>query len=489
MSGRGTCVAQGGSERIETPRAPEAAAVAAVLLLFVFACALLAPRTIPGSDEPGYTDPAASWALGQGFTSGAWYAQDSSQFFAGNVPLHHIALGYAFRIFGFGPTTARMFNVALVALAGLLVWVALARLRVFGPIYRVGCVGILLFSESAMFMGLIGRPDAITCAIAASAFLAVTIRAPWIRYPSIFLCAGAAPWAGMQLCVAGGFAAIVATLLVRPVPWRDAAVAAAGGFVGLMGLLCFYDVIGVIGAFRESVFPHVGASGASQYRYNGFWGDRSLMILWSACALVVSIVAVSRRSNTMAKLLALGLGAAAFGLPVMLALAGKFSSVYTWMPTWVACPIVLVCIARGVLPPHARIAAVSLVIASAVVGGYPRLFLKAASDWGDLPVMKAEAFAAENVRSGDAVVYANPVFYAVKARASRAFYANWYFRAMTPKERSEISLALIEPGYLPLLEKATGVRWKEAGEALTLTIRRFMRPNQTLVVQPYRRGE
>src|SRR5215471_14715245 len=59
------------------------------------------------TDEVMYADPAVNLYLGHGFTSTAWYAQPSNEFWAGNVPLHSTLLFLWLKIFGFSITTIR----------------------------------------------------------------------------------------------------------------------------------------------------------------------------------------------------------------------------------------------------------------------------------------------------------------------------------------------------------------------------------------------
>src|SRR5688572_1207108 len=65
-------------------------------------------------DEPGYSDPSASLLLGQGFTSGAWYAQGYEGFWAGNVPLHQACLYLWMKVFGFSLVAVRSINILYV---------------------------------------------------------------------------------------------------------------------------------------------------------------------------------------------------------------------------------------------------------------------------------------------------------------------------------------------------------------------------------------
>src|SRR5689334_18193604 len=61
-------------------------------------------------DEVMYSDPAVNLYLGNGFTSTAWYAQPSNEFWAGNVPLHSALLYLWMKTFGFSIVAVRSIN-------------------------------------------------------------------------------------------------------------------------------------------------------------------------------------------------------------------------------------------------------------------------------------------------------------------------------------------------------------------------------------------
>ena len=73
-------------------------------------------------DEVMYADPAVNFLLGHGFTSSAWYAQPSGEFWAGNVPLHSALLWVWMKVFGFSITAVRSINYAYLVAVCLLAW-------------------------------------------------------------------------------------------------------------------------------------------------------------------------------------------------------------------------------------------------------------------------------------------------------------------------------------------------------------------------------
>jgi len=460
-----------------------------ILTLFLGLSFSLAPMCLPSPDEPGYTDPAASWALGQGFHSGAWYAQNNEEFFAGNVPLHHITLSYWFRLFGFSAGSSRFHNFFLVVLAAIFLWDGLRRSRIFPAGWRLFVISVVVLSESAFYMSLTGRPDAITCCIASATFWSMTLRSDALRFPLLVLAGALAPWAGIQLAAASAFVFGALFLVLRLRVWREVLAFASGGIAGTLALFVFYDINGVLPQFLASVFPHAGARNFSIYRFTGFWSDRSLLILWLTSLFCIGVAFQKRSSSPDGFRLALALAVSVFGLPLFLVAVGKFSSAYTWMPTWLGVPIVARWLVFGTENRLVRVTLGFLVAASAIAGGYPRLVMKLYANHGDRPLEQMERLAASVIRPGDCIAYSAPAFYSVKPRAREAYYVNWYLNPMSSEDRAQLNLAIIEPHLLPWIQKATGTEWQEVGKPETLKVRRFMRDAKDLEIVAYRRVE
>ena len=98
-----------------------------------------------------YTDPAANFSFGAGFTSTAWYAQRYDAFWAGNVPLHALLLGAWLKLVPFGPSGVRSLNFLLVALAVVFFWRASERVEGFTPSLRLALCLLLLCGYGVTF--------------------------------------------------------------------------------------------------------------------------------------------------------------------------------------------------------------------------------------------------------------------------------------------------------------------------------------------------
>ena len=173
------------------------------LALYAIAHLAVTRNSVVAPDESGYTDPGASWALGQGFTSGAWYAQNDDEFFAGNVPLHEMLQGLWFRVFGFGITQSRGINVLYVVLGVFVFWDLLRRMNwIVSPTLRVGSLLFFLFGATGVALIQCGRPDAITFLLAAFGVWSALIPSNrCVRCLALVVVGFFSVWAGLQLVI------------------------------------------------------------------------------------------------------------------------------------------------------------------------------------------------------------------------------------------------------------------------------------------------
>jgi hypothetical protein len=133
------------------------------MLLAIFLllnCATLSRYPSVWVDEVEFADPAVSYAHGFGFTSTAWFAQDSQQFWAGNVPLYPGLLAGWLSLFGPGMIAERCLNLALFCLFLLLVWRWLGASGVVEDSrWRLVAVALLFCGHAMVFSYRSGRYD------------------------------------------------------------------------------------------------------------------------------------------------------------------------------------------------------------------------------------------------------------------------------------------------------------------------------------------
>ena len=457
----------------------------AMLALFVLAN-LLALETQPVfSDEPGYTDPAASFVLGRGFTSGAWYAQPDGEFFASNVPLHELALVPWLKAFGFGILQSRSINW-LYSIAGiLLIWDAVRRHGwIKSPWLRLTVCAMLLFTESAYSLNQLGRPDGITFLIAVTAAWSFGLSHSGWRRCLLLVAGAAAAWAGLQLVAAFCLTCLIGLVLWR-LRWSAEIVALGSGVVaGLIGLFLFYQQRGVWERFIDSVLPNTAAASRNIYSYTGFFSDRSFLLL--AASAVIIFARSLGGANHGARKTALFGCAMLICLPLGLLACGKFSTHYTWMPM-LAATLCAMSVVEQIRCAWLSRVAVTLLMLLAIAVGYPRRAGISLAFAGDDIHLKTEQFVAENIMTDDHVIYAAQAYFPVKRIAAKAYYYNWYPIVMTDAEAAQVTAMIIEPRTFAEMQAKVGGEWHAVAAPLRYPIRRFPSREMWVELAIYRR--
>lgn len=425
-------------------------------------------------DEPGYTDPAASLLLGQGFTSGAWYAQGYESFWAGNVPLHQVLLFFWMKIFGFGQVATRSINILYVVIGVALFCAAARRLGIIKSMgWRLTFAGMVLCSHAGAVWVNLGRPDAICVALAGFFAFGLSLKSVRARIAVMFLAGLCSAWAAIQLALVLGFVSLIVLWCFRKRFGKEMLVFAAGGIVGTTGLLTFYVSQGVLDVFIQSILPHSQIDLSERkvvpppvqglkHRLGGFT-DYSLLCLLAASALAG--LAACRKREALPWLLAGALALA--GIPLILAVTGVFPLYYAWF-SFVPAAAILAGImerdwGRGRL---ARTAAIFAILCAALIG-FPRVWFMGFLYRADDSNRRAEEFVASVLRPGDTVFVQPLAWYAAKQNAARVFHG---FRApnLTPEEAASLSVVISSPPFFKAQASIIGTDWIELPQSLSV---------------------
>jgi len=477
---------------------PAGSAVTQMELLVAFALVLattaihisLTSHFIVWPDEPGYTDPAASFYLGQGFTSGAWYAQDHNAFWAGNVPLYQFLLIVVYSVFGFSLEATRVPSFIMTGAACFLLWFAFRKTGIVQKRW-IGFLMLasLLLAEGTMYASHLGRPDGLAFLLLASGVAAILVFERNARLIAILVISALLPWTGLQVVVAAGILVAAALITLRKRFICEALASLAGVTLGVSLLMLFYWKNGVLADFAASVLPHTGYAEKSAYALTGFYKDRSLLLIAVASlwACVVSLRGWRSIANAE-KLYVYWLVVVVFFTPVALLLMGKFSMHYTWIP--LAGGIVL--LAAWMSKVHlgkTSLVVITVIICLSALAGVPRKIIVALLNPGAVHHQQVAQFVQDRIRPGEFIFYSAPTYYAVKPIADRAFYSNWYVLAITPAEAEKVSVLLIEPRQLDRVVNAVGGSWKIVGEPLELVVPREPLPPIKTSIAEYRRQD
>jgi hypothetical protein len=498
--------------RQQSPRKPdglmEVICLFGILLAFFWiGLAICSLHPDAWGDEVMYTDPSARYTAGKGFTSTAWPSQSSTEFWAGNCPLHQVILIPWLQVFGVSVQTVRSLNVLLVTLSAWVLWLAAKR---GGCIASAGgrlCfVFLLLSSSSSTYMTHYGRPDAITLLIASGMVWAFAAApAAWRKWLAVLLGA-LAPWAGLQLVAMAVAVSLFYLLLARRLALPFCGWLACGIGIGLLTLGGFYAAHGVARRFVENTLAsgHTfsgqlaqlavkrdakAVSKASErldniaHFYQAWLVDSSFPWVM-LCIFVSSYWAWRQKLFKIVSPLGFAL-TAGLGVPILVLLAGKYPEYYGWMGFLIVsfCGISAASQFWGAWPVSMRCLATAPLLA-ACWAGLPSDLLS-----GRPPAKPAEVrnFVQANLSASDRVLVDGPAYYAAVNYAAETYYMLYAggrgLREMPGTERDAVTALVIHPSHLEVCAAKVGGRWQEAA-TYEMTADTTV-PNRRLVV--YRR--
>lgn len=443
-----------------------------LLLAVFFAFNLLTAARYPfvWIDEVMYSDPAVNLLLGHGFTSSAWYAQSSGEFWAGNVPLHSALLYLWLKVFGFSITAVRSLNLVYVVAACVLAWRASVRLQlVVTARARLTFLVLLLGGYAVIFAYRSGRPDALAMLVVAALFFAQSLASTWQRTASFLALGLLAPWVGLQLLPLLGVGGVLLLLFLG---WRlfpQLVAAGLGAAAGLGSLMLFYQSHGVWEPFLRSIRQHtsVGFFGmlmSGQFRHSNLLPKDFSFWPVFALALVLMVHLLARRGLTWRSPLVFGL-AYAVTLSLALVIGGKFPTYYGWMTYAPLCLCVCATLSSAPLPTLLRWASGGALTLAVGVGVGLHLAV-AAQDWPDRGYTQVTAFVRQNVTASDWLYGDHVAYYAAKPVAARVFMP-FYLPAMPDEEKQRVTVLVIAPGNLTEATNAIGGNWVSTGARLS----------------------
>ncbi len=451
-------------------------------------------------DEPGYMDPAVSLLLGQGFRSGAWYAQGYEGFWAGNVPLHQALLVPWMNLFGFSVTALRSINILYVVVGVALLQAAAGTLGILRTDRSRLWMTILILSSHAGAIWIsLGRPDAICVLLAGLFALGLSLQHYGFRLATILFVGVAAPWAGVPLALVLGFVGIALLIAYRKRFFWEVICLAIGGVTGVATLLLMYRTQGVLEAFVQSLLPHSSLFsdstsivpppvGGLKHRL-GALTDYTFLCLCAASA--AAWLCTLRKPGTRQWIIA-GM-VAIVGIPVLLAVSGVFPIYYAWFAMIPGIAAFLGLSERGFLDGWLRFLAIAALTGIPCLGS-PRVWTTAMLYHGDEVNRKSEAFVSSVLKSDDVVFTQPQAWYGAKRSAARVYHG---FRApnLTKEEADAIQVVICSPPFFRAQRDILTGPWQEGPERLSVPNRnihrlpfsKWYRDNPTIDLHVYRR--
>lgn len=452
-------------------------------------------------DEPGYTDPAASLLLGQGFTSGAWYAQGYETFWAGNVPLHQFLLYGWLKCFGFHLEAVRAINIVYVIIGITGVWMAMRRLDLLkSPLTRLVTVILLLCSHAGALWVNVGRPDAICVAIAGLLFFSFSLRSDYIRRGCLALLAALSLWGGIPLALVIGGTGILMLICYRRRFAADVIFLAIGGAIGAVCLVGLYMHHGVLDAFIQSLLPHSSLLGKPSQiippPVNGLKHKLGAMTDYTFLCLIAASASTwlklwrskEARPWLIANILSI------LGIPTLLFAIGVFPVYYAW---FAFLPGVITLIGTWERFPclHGMIGKIAVLSACAIIPlGFLRIWTTGLIYHKDHLNEKTVEFTNMVIRPDDVVLCQAQPWYGAKQRAQKV-YQGLRTPNLTPAEEAQLTVIICSRNFFKAQREILTGEWREAPEHLLLPNRnthrlpfsKWFRDNPTIDLYVFRR--
>jgi len=461
----------------------EAAVLVSGLVIFFLVNCFTAERSpAVWCDEVMYADPAVNLYQGHGFTSGAWYAQPMTQFWAGNVPLYQFALFAWLKLFGFGIVNVRSFHYFLVGVAVFVAWLAILRLNLIPSLpHRLGFCLLMCLSSSSTFVFRSARPESLSILLVAMVLLAMSFQSARLRGMLLFLGGAFLVWSGLQMAA---YVGIISSLvwMLGPRKFRSATFTIASGCaVGLFLLYVFFESHGVWGDFLVSIRRHTVLSNGQHAAFVRDYGTgfldkfKKLPLIYVDYSffpiLALSLWILWRRWRLQGRHwnspVAYGL-TASFIVPLGLYLLGVFPLYYFWMAYLPLALAVCVELADPSLPRPSGwlIHLPAVLIAIACLVGLPRRLVVATQDWqgrGYRPVME---FAAPFVNGKKLILSEFAAYYAAKQYSADVVLPTG-IQMLSESEKARMSVAILRDGDTASLARLFGGVWHDTGATLT----------------------
>jgi hypothetical protein len=460
-----------------------------ILFGYTLITLILWGRLEPHYDSPGYTDPSASYLLGQGFTSGCWYLQGNREFWAGNVPLHQLLLIPWFKLAGFSYFSVKLLNSIYLSMGMILLWLGMRSGKlVISPLLRIGAVGFFLCTNSAYTLETSGRPEPLCFLIACASWYFFNSKGKLLRWSGLGLCGVLAPWAGLPLAAFFAFAGLGTILIYRKKYFIDVLALAFGGIIGTLALLLFYRSMGVLEIFLANISPHTNLlTGNNKHQTAAYFewsklmnsrdwklgGFRSNSLLW--IVLISMGVSLTALISSQARKLAIVNISCFTLLPSLFLLIGVFPYYYSY---YIILPLTLSLfglISAGVIKNQLMSRALILIL---IAGAFlPGNYLWIAIVQG-LPCSlhtereSKEEFIERSVYPNDVAWVDHRFWFETKPRARETFSGLWRLQAETSPSLERITVVIFPESsgansggsLLPYLPG----HWEKTGETLQL---------------------
>ena len=466
----------------------------AFLLVGIFFGPRLQPVWI---DEVVLAEPAANLALYDSFTSAAWYHQNAQEFHVSTSFLYTVLLALWIKVLGFSIEKVRLFNYVLMLLSITVIWLFIKKL----PLIRFSWLRIILVVSCLLptgitFIYISGRYDTSCIFLSALVLVAFLIKDAKIRWLTMTIIGFFFPLSGLSAVV---FATIFGGILLLfnfQRFWREF-VALGGGFIlGMLFLYALYSTNGVWDDFVSMTLGHSVANAnlnrtvidiifsrvSKLFDQKDYVCGGCLHPSFPPLSLLLLILIFYElltksfrwRSPSFFALITV------ITIPTTMCFLGKYPLYYSWMSMF---PLII-CICwsfnnileknTGKIQTTIISIAFLVLLLYANLLGLPSLAQITLQQWENNDYTKVQNFLDNKINPQDHIYADFQTFYALKSRAKRVYFP-LYNGQMTPEDRDNLSLIVIDPrasvraSWNPGLAEIVGdslPQWYDTGEQL-----------------------
>ncbi|NCR20407.1 MAG: glycosyltransferase family 39 protein [Microcystis aeruginosa L111-01] len=467
-------------------------------IAFLLVSIFLGPRLQPvWIDEVVLAEPAANLALYDSFTSAAWYHQNDQEFHVSTSFLYTVLLALWIKVLGFSIEKVRLFNYVLMLLSITVIWLFIKKL----PLIRFSWLRIILVVSCLLptgitFIYISGRYDTSCIFLSALVLVAFLIKDAKIRWLTMTIIGFFFPLSGLSAVV---FATIFGGILLLfnfQRFWREF-VALGGGFIlGMLFLYALYSTNGVWDDFVSMTLGHSVANAnlnrtvidiifsrvSKLFDQKDYVCGGCLHPSFPPLSLLLLILIFYElltksfrwRSPSFFALITV------ITIPTTMCFLGKYPLYYSWMSMF---PLII-CICwsfnnileknTGKIQTTIISIAFLVLLLYANLLGLPSLAQITLQQWENNDYTKVQNFLDNKINPQDHIYADFQTFYALKSRAKRVYFP-LYNGQMTPEDRDNLSLIVIDPrasvraSWNPGLAEIVGdslPQWYDTGEQL-----------------------
>ncbi|QGZ91359.1 hypothetical protein [Microcystis aeruginosa] len=467
-------------------------------IAFLLVSIFLGPRLQPvWIDEVVLAEPAANLALYDSFTSAAGYHQNDQEFHVSTSFLYTVLLALWIKVLGFSIEKVRLFNYVLMLLSITVIWLFIKKL----PLIRFSWLRIILVVSCLLptgitFIYISGRYDTSCIFLSALVLVAFLIKDAKIRWLTMTIIGFFFPLSGLSAVV---FATIFGGILLLfnfQRFWREF-VALGGGFIlGMLFLYALYSTNGVWDDFVSMTLGHSVANAnlnrtvidiifsrvSKLFDQKDYLCGGCLHPSFPPLSLLLIILIFYElltksfrwRSPSFFALITV------ITIPTTMCFLGKYPLYYSWMSMF---PLII-CICwsfNNILEKNTgKIQTTIISIAFLVLLfyanllGLPSLAQITLQQWEKNDYTKVQNFLDNKINPQDNIYADFQTFYALKSRGKRVYFPTYHVR-MTPEDRDNLSLIVIDPRdsvrvpWNPGLAEIVGdslPQWYDTGEQL-----------------------